>query len=205
MKKYHDQVLRNIYKLVVNEDDEYNDPDIYAELLTTAALPAHCYKYGFKNLNHLIDVVHNEQNTSMRDLHFLTTQAIDLLLARSAKQHHMPLKFLNYIVTQLEVLSVAFASKDVKSAQYILNDAINKLNAEYGWDTQHATMHNYEKDYPIPKSANGRDYYDADYVNPEYQAYWKKYFAFQRTVRFRTFYKFIAMFHAMLKQLNAIG
>lgn len=202
MKKYHDQVLRNIYKLVVPKDDgDYNDPEIFTELLTSSALPAHCYVTGFKNLNHAYDVCNNEQNTSTRDLYFLSSQFLNFLLTRSYKQHHMPKEFYEFIAKQLIELKNSFHISMLGHATDILTDTIMELEEKYGYKKSYELMQAYESANPMPKNSHGSDWYEDESNNAEYQAYWTKYFAYRKTVRFGAYWTFRRIFENMLSQL----
>ena len=206
MKKYHDQVLRNIYKLVVPKDDgDYNDPDIHAELLTSAALPAHCYVAGFKNLNHIYDVCNNGQNTTTRDLYIIASQLLILLKKRSYKQHRMPFEFYNYIETKLIELKNSFCFIMVSKSTDILVNTLMELDEKYGYTKARELMHAYEAANPMPKNQLGSTWYDNESINAEYQACWKKYFDYRKTIYFGAYWTYRRMFENMLTQLGKVN
>ena len=206
MKKYHDQVLRNIYKLVVPKDDgDYNDPDIHAELLTSAALPAHCYVTGFKNINHIYDVCNNEQNTTTRDLYIIASQLLILLKKRSYKQHRMSFEFYNYIETKLIELKNSFCFIMVSKSTDILVNTLMELEEKYGYKKARELMQAYEAANPMPENQYGATWYDNESTDAEYQAYWKKYFNYRKTIRFGAYWTYRRMFENMLTQLGKVN
>jgi len=202
MKKYHDQVLRNIYELVVpNDDGVYNDPDIYAELLTSSALPAHCYVAGFKSIRHLIEVCTNEQNRSLEDLEKLSTSFLAFLESRSYKQHRMPQEFHSFLVETFRNLTMlarnnylVVPNKDVQ--EYIL-ETFNKYDEKYGWAAHRLLMENYRLAHP----ELGEWYeYDSRRDDVEYQAAWNKYWAYYKATRFPAVNRFYSVFYSLKNQ-----
>jgi hypothetical protein len=200
MRKYHDQVLRNIYKLVVpNDDGEYNDPDIYAELLKSSALPAHCYIQGFKNIKEAYNVCINGENTTERDLVFLTSEFIRLIKARTYKQHRVPEHFYNFIIRQFRMIYTDLVENNIPRAQAMIKASLMVLDAEFGYKKQCELLDAYEKENPLP------DWYHDDNPDVEYQTQWKKYFDFRKTIRFGAVHVYYAIWYRMLEQIKKVG
>ena len=197
MKKYHDQVLRNIYELVVpNDDGEYNDPDIHAELLNSAALPAHCYVAGFKSIRHLIDVCTNEQNRTMKDLEKLSASFLMFLESRSYKQHRMPQEFHSMLVETFMDLSRLTHNRQFElSKEYIL-ETFKKYDEKYGWAAHRLQMEKYRLAHP-----ELGDWYLYDRRDDvEYQAAWDKYWAYYKETRFPAVNRFYTVFYSLKNQ-----
>lgn len=198
MRKYHDQVLRNIYKLVIDpETGLYNDPDIHAELLTSCALPAHCYVAGFKNLQHAYGVCVNEQHTTIKDITFIVDHLLKLLNARTYKQQRMPLAFHKFITTRLSVLNTLLADGYYHEALANLTLSIERLEIDWGYTKQRELIQQYEKENPAPSIW----YHNLD---PMYQDYWKKYFAYKRTIQFGACWRYWSILRHLEMSLSTI-
>ena len=196
MKKYHDQVLRNIYELVVpNDDGVYNDPDIYAELLSSSALPAHCYVAGFKSIRHLIDVCTNEQNRSLEDLEKLSTSFLTFLESRSYKQHRMPQEFHSFLVETFTDLRRLARRQPELIEEYIL-ETFKAYDEKYSWAAHRLQMEDYRKAHP--ELGEWYEYSRRDDV--EYQAAWDKYWAYYKETRFPAVNRFYSVFYSLKNQ-----
>jgi len=202
MKKYHDQVLRNIYKLVVpNDDGEYNDPDIHAELLESAALPAHCYVAGFKSIRHLIDVCTNDQNRTMKDLKQLSASFLTFLELHSYKQHRMPQEFHSMLVETFKGLSKEieifyFTRSNHRAVQAYILETFEKYDETYGWAAHRLQMENYRLAHP--ELGYYYEYNKRDDV--EYQDAWDKYWAYCKSTRFPAVNRFYSVFYSLKNQ-----
>jgi len=204
MKKYHDQLLRNIHGLLINSDDsEFLKNQIYAEVLQSVALPASAYA-EFKNIRFIRDLVYNGQQTSISDIVIIVAAMADLLKARSYKQHNMPLEFYQYLCEQITDIAYELCHGGAYSAKDMLEKTVVYLDLHYGWKTQAIKMKRYELKHPIPLNKLGSSRFDYEELDPAYVAYWKEYAKVQRTIRFPAYWLYSSMLTQLAKLLADI-
>ena len=192
MKKYHDQVLRDIHNEVISDGIMSSAPVLRNKIrelvLTSSALPARYYYKGFKNLDHLSDVAANGQNTSMMDLEFLSVELLRLVTARSPKSHHVSQEFYDFIVETVTNLRDLFYDREYNAADRDLDIALNELKAKFSWRAVRAKLDKFIADNPMPIQPDGCE--------------WKKYSDYRRSIEFGAYWRYYRIFAHMQKDLN---
>lgn len=195
MRKKHDQILRNIYKLV--NEDTCTDSRVLDELLSSSALPATCYEGKFKNIQHAIDICLNGQNTTFRALYVITRELLDNLRERSYKSHRMPLEFYDFIVERLTRVKIDVYFHNGTHAAIYLSATLVDMQARWGYSTQHKLMEAYRAVHKLPSF-----WYDNENTDPEYNKAWNDYFEYQKNIRFQAYWKWLRVFENIQSQLE---
>jgi len=181
MKKEHDDLIRQIY----------------ATTLESAALPARCYAYGFKNLQHLYDVANNEQNFYDKDFTRLTSNFLMMFKARTIKQHHVSQEFYNFVITKVSEIDHLLRNNG-KLAYGKLLLTISDLVDKWGYDTTSRLMDEYRQQHPLPS-----EWYFESKTDEDKQK-WEDYFAYQKSLRFGAFYKIRTFLESLEKQMAVL-
>lgn len=183
MKKAHDQVIRNMH----------------AEALKSSALPARFYVDGFKNLTHVVEVASNEQNLLMEDIKALVSGFRKAYLGRSIKQLKAPMEFVHFIKMSIIDLELAILVKSKTEVFNLLTETCSKLEKQWGYEAVWAKREVYLAENPLPSK-----WYEEDNLDEAYQAIWKKYFEFQKTLRFNSYWTMQRFFNELHKQVEKL-
>jgi phage regulator Rha-like protein len=194
MKKMHDELIRNIYKLSTSSD---HNPEvllnqIYVETLKSRALPASYYS-TFTNIRMITDLVYNGQQNTVEDIKILLKAMLAKLVARTYKQHNMPIDFYYKLGNYLTDVIYELEANGIIEAHRSLREAVEDLITKYGPRMQRAKLTSYQESWPAPKNKLGSSWYDHEELDPAYIDYWRTFHQFQRSVNFRGYYLYTNM------------
>lgn len=156
MKKYHDELLRNIYELAVKLEDQPDNSQVLnrfialikVETMKSVALPAQYYVLGIKNLEMLHSITWNKQQTTYMDVEVIINNLIILLKARSPKQLRLSSEFINLIVKNMEVIQYAAYRGLWTTVKHSLKSFYEEVDNNYGWDFYVRKQAEYVKEHP---------------------------------------------------------
>jgi len=182
MKKMHDQLLRNIHAIIFDKDESNKvsmKNRIHAEILKSYALPARQYVTGFGNLRRVFEIATNEQHDSLQDIEILLNAALFFTQARSHKQHRAPEEFINYIVTQLNVILDCLKWNKPGYLLTELQDTIKYIDDTWFYQATREKVAEYKKEH-FPHLPEWHHYGQS---TPQEKADWEKLYAYERSIR----------------------
>jgi hypothetical protein len=213
MKKSHDQLLRNIHKLVYHANDVSKSElvdQINDEVFKSLALAARFYSADrFTKITDVLDVAYNEAQTTIHDLKRMIEFTMHILGLRNYKRHGMPEATHKFLVNQTDLLYDSLKYKYFLVAEELLQETMSHLDEAR--ETQEALITEYENTHlqayreqsHFNPDMSWIHFADAD-TNPVTLAARDKYHEFRKATRFHTYWKYTSLFRQMLRLLDKL-